>query len=43
MGRNNTVLEKKSLRYISLNNIGLTSLENFPELEETQIVSFIEF
>ena len=35
-----TTLEKyKSLIHFSLNKIGLTSLENFPHLDDAQIVS----
>ena len=35
-----TTLEKyKSLIHFSLNKIGLTSLENFPKLDDAQIVN----
>ena len=35
-----TTLEKyKSLIHFSLNKIGLTSLENFPKLDDAEIVS----
>ena len=38
------VLEKyKSLKRLSLNDVGLTSLENFPELNELMIVRIILF
>ena len=38
------VLEKyKSLKRLSLKDVGLTSLENFPELNELMIVRIILF
>lgn len=39
-----TTLEKyTSLIHLTLNSIGLTSLENFPNLKNTQIVSILYF
>lgn len=38
------MLEKyKSLKRLTMNDVGLTSLENFPELKELQIVRIILF